>query len=347
MTLTRHIRSLIPRVILITWVPWVSAGGRAESNPQPQVVPGAEATSILAAKRDLEAIKAVKEAQSAPVLNGPSQRLAVPELRTEPAAVPPPALRVVKPEAKSDNWLIDAMAQSERDRREGRVRQRLTEANRGSSRTATDREIGSRGAAFGSNAGVGRNAIDPMAPRDRIDSRGARGEAAAERNGSSALSTSDETKTPVTLNPLTHFLGDWMTPQDYALLRPGLETGSPGGVVRPGEARFSLPGTPDFALESSLKREIPGGFAVTTPIPSELTPRTNPFLESMSRIEFTPPARVNPPPVQPDPGLLPSAAAPASPPPASAAVVAPLRPNVPDFPKPLQDEKYFKQLKRF
>lgn len=344
----RFIRSLIPRVILSVWLPVVTARAQSESHSRPQVDPEAEGDAILAAKRELAAIKAVNDARFTPTLNNrPSHRLAVPELRTESAAVPPPALRAVKPEAKSNNWLIDAMAQSERNRRDGREPQRSMDANRGSPRTGTNRDIGSPGTAFGSDPGGGQNAIDSLDPLYSRNPRGSRGATMLERNDASSSSAADEQMTPAALNPLTHFLGDWMTPQDYALLRPGLETALPGGVVRPGDARFSLPGTPDFALESSLKREIPGGFTAATPITSEPSPRANPFLESLNRVEFTPPARVIPPPVQPGPGLLPSAAVPASPPPASAAVVAPLRPNVPDFPKPGQDEKYFKQLKRF
>jgi len=329
------------------WLPVATARAQAESHSRPQVVAEAESDSILVVKRDLEAIKAVKDAQLAPVLNGPSQRLAVPELRTEPASAPPSALRAVKPETKTDNWLIDAMAHSERNRRDGRDPQRSMDANRGFPRTGTNRDIGSPGTAFSSNPGGGQTAIDSLDPQYSRNPRGSRGAARAERNDASSSSATDEQTTPAALNPLSRFLGDWMTPQDYALIRHGLETGSPGGVVRPGDARFSLPGTPDFALESSLKREISGGFTAATPITSEPSPRANPFLESLNRVEFTPPARVIPPPVQPGPGLLPSAAVPASPLPASAAVVAPLRPHVPDFPKPGQDEKYFKQLKRF
>jgi hypothetical protein len=320
-------------------------GAPAESASRLQPVDSEKATdAILAAKRDLAAIMAVKDAQRAPALSVPSQRLAVPELRTESAAVPPPALRAVKPEAKSDTWLIDAMAQSERD---GRDRQRSTDAYRGSARPGTNRDTGRRETTFGSTPEIGQTGRDSLDPLDSRGPRGSRDAALSDRNDAPSSRADEMQSTASALNPLTHFLGDWMTPQDYALLRPGLETSSRGGVDRPGAARSSVPGMTDFALESALKREIPGGFTTVTPTTSTPSPRTNPFLESLNRIELAPPTRVIAAQAPPSPGLVPRAAAQVGPAPAGAAVAAPASPKVPEFAKPGQDEKYFKQLKRF
>lgn len=345
MTSARLIRRLFPGVILSACVPLVISGAPADANAQSPVGRETEATaSILGAKRDLEAIKAVKDAQLFPALTGSSARPALPELRTESGAVPPAALRAVKPEATNPNWLIDGMARTERARRDSRDRHQMTGVNRGSSRISADRDLGRSGTAFGSSPGVGQAAISPL---DSHTSRDPREGALAERTDASSLSEADQTKPSGGGNPLTHFLGDWLTPQDYALLRPSLETTTLGGGVRSGDARFLVPGTTDFALASSLQREIPGGFAAMTPIPSEQPSRENPFLETLNRTEFTPPAQITPTPGLPRVGLLPSSAAPVGPTPGNAAVMAPGRPNVPDFPKPGQDEKYFKQLKRF
>ena len=345
MTPARLIRRVFPGVILCAWLPLMIAGAHAESKTPPEVRPKAgtepDSASILAARRDLEAIKAVKDARLSPALTGSPPRPALPELRTESGAVPPAALRAVKPEATNPNWLIDGMAQTERARRD---RQQATGMNRGSARISADRDLGRSGTAIGSSQSVGQAAMDPLDSHPRRNPRGAD---PAERIDDSSLSEADEMKPSGVLNPLTRFLGDWMTPQDYALLRPSLEQAGSGGGVRSGDARFSLSGATDFAFDSSLQREIPGGFAATTPIPSEQPSRENPFLESLNRTEFTPPAQVAPTPGLPRVGLLPGSTAPVGPTPGNAAVMAPTRPNVPDFPKPGQDEKYFKQLKRF
>ena len=356
MTPARLIHWLVPRVILSAWLPLTIAGAQAESQAQvrPGVRPetgtetGIDSASILAAKRDLEAIKAVQDARLAPALSVPSQRLAVPELRTESAVAPPPALRMVKPETTGNNWLIDGMAQTERARRENRNLPRSTDASRGSVQTSSDRDLdGREPAAVGSDSWGDRNAIDSRDPFDSRTPRDSRGAASAERNDASSLRAGDERSVPGVSNPLTQFLGDWMTPQDFALLRPSLEKASLGGSVRSGDAGFSLPGATDFAVDSSLKREIPGGFTAATSLPSREPARENPFLATLNPTAFSSPARVAPPPAPPSIGPFPGAGTPVGPTPGSTAVTAPARPSVPEFPKPLQDEKYFKQLKRF
>ena len=345
MTPARFNRSLLSRVLIGAWATLAITGAQAESESRPPVAPKTEAASILGAKRDLEVINAVKDARLSPALTGSSPRLALPELRTEAAAVPPPALRAVKPEATGKNWLLDGMAQTARIRRESRDRQPSTGTNRGSSRISPDQDLDGRGSAFGSNSGDGQNATNPLDPLDSQLTR-SRGVASAEQAGSS-LVPGDESRVPGASNPLTPFLGDWMTPRDYALLRPSLEKASPGGGVGSGDARFSLPGAADFAIESSLNRGIPGGLTTATPIRIDPPPGANPFLESLNRIEIAPPAQVAPSPGLPGVALIPRSAAQSGPAPASAGVSAPVRPSVPDFPKPLHDEKYFKQLKRF
>ncbi len=140
----------------------------------------------------------------------------------------------------------------------------------------------------------------------------------------------------VVFNPLTRFMADWMTPQDLALMKPVMEARAGGefsGTTRTGGAVSVA----EFVLPVA-------GEGVPSAIGSERTflrqpPRENPYLQAMS-----PPAPAALPVLAPAPGLplqgepRPLAPVPAPPAPKS---------SIPDFAKPLNDEKYFKQLKRF
>jgi len=141
------------------------------------------------------------------------------------------------------------------------------------------------------------------------------------------------------LNPLDHYLATWMTPQDLALLRPVMRS-DPSG----------LPDRMDFGL-ASPNAAAPGtspagavGLLLSGPAASgaSAAPRDNPFLQSLT------------PPAQPGGTLLPPLArGPAAPPPASSLMAPPPNPPpapksvTPGFVKPREDEKYYKQMKRF
>lgn len=139
----------------------------------------------------------------------------------------------------------------------------------------------------------------------------------------------------VVFNPLTRFMADWMTPQDLALMKPVMEARAGGefsGTTRTGGAvsvaEFVLPVAGE-GLRSAIGSE--GSFL---PQP----PRENPYLQAMSS-----PAPAALPVLAPTPGL------PLQGEPRTLSLPAPLAPksSIPDFAKPLNDEKYFKQLKRF
>lgn len=141
---------------------------------------------------------------------------------------------------------------------------------------------------------------------------------------------------PNEVNPLLRYMAGWMSPQDYALLKPGMS----------GEAAASLPGRGDPSLASLAPDAASlgdSGSALDLSTlaqeahAAQMAPRQNPYLQAFA---------APPPPAQsfvPPPVHSPAAAAADvfAPPP------GPARSNIPDFAKPPEDEKYFKQLKRF
>lgn len=143
-------------------------------------------------------------------------------------------------------------------------------------------------------------------------------------------------------NPLNQFLASWMTPQDYALLKPGLETSSNTGPLAPTEAMLSVPSPAEIsvATRSDLEASVRGA---DRSLLAPARPTENPYLQAFN--EPVPFAGFTPP--------LPPIAAPSAPSPAPTIFVPPATPlpppqsKVPDFAKPAVDDKYFKPLKRF
>lgn len=302
--------SVISRVFLVALI---GAAHAAES--EDRIVPVTRApdnTAISAAKPEFDSIKSSRD----PALQqkGDVPRLSVPEM---PAASAPgwtPPSKAIQ-EKKSSNWLVDAMEKQDADRK---ARNRGDKSDR-------DRDSPSR------------NTGDPL--RDELKARGEvqTGEA---RPGQTP---DDERRSPSTAvnNPLTGFLGGWMTPQDYALLKPGLDKMAlPVGerdAVNPAALRLpgtSLPGTtgPDGSLANGVSPLLPS------------KTKENPFLQALAS-----------PPVAPLGAASNSAAAAMLPPPKPVVTALPPPPppieppksQLPDFVKPAQDEKYFKPLKRF
>jgi hypothetical protein len=219
-------------------------------------------------------------------------------------------------DARNPNWLIDALqqpnaagdlAQDREDARSGRPGGRIASGRADVSRGQTGQTpVVSRGASERSPTGLGPSSADMIT------------------------------------NPLTTFLDDWMSPQDFALLNPG----------RSGRSSGVLP-LPDLGLTTGGLTAGPPSLAGanrgadSTPLaPRGDRPgagRENPFLAalnppvaSVTGAAQTPRLAVSVP--GPAAVATPSLQSPPSPPPA---------PRTPDFARPPADEKYFKPLKRF
>lgn len=284
--------------------------------------PSAPETSggIVGARKDFESVKAARDPalQSKP----DAPRISTPEWHGLPSpSVSGPASTKKKPaaETKSKNWLVDAMQKpattSSRDDRPGSDRERDASRERAREGPWRLREPDVADA----NASSRPDAASTAAPQRDERNRKAVG---------------------IDANPLTRFLGDWMTPQDYALLKPGLEaTGMIPSTLNGGVGWGS--GAVGAATGGIAPNDTLFGLGETAaPRSTVAAPaRENPFLQSL-----TPPA---PPPV-----AAPSRPLSAPPVPAIQSAPPPLSPpagpaQIPEFAKPSDDAKYFKQLKRF
>ena len=264
--------------------------------------------AITAAKRDFEAVKSARN----PALQqkGELPRIAVPELSTGAPAVSPIAPKSREPEKKSANWLLEAMEKQQP--RNERDRDRLDrKSERGSPGETLD---GNRSDEPAESSRRDQSAQDPQGEKEKREAEA--------------------------LNPLTRYLGEWMTPQDYALLKPGLQdslanTGVGAGSQGTNPLAFPMPGSVGSEVNTlANETTLRGAMAAA--------PRENPYLDLLN----TAPAAAMPAAVLPAPPAttfsapLPSVAAP---PPST----VPAKPRIPEFARPAQDEKYFKQLKRF
>lgn len=282
------------------------AQGTASSTAEKPAPPIEDA--IEAAKRDFNTVKAARGAAlQQPKMDLPS--MSAPELQTAPAMPRLQATPKLDPKAarKSANWLVDAMTKSDekelRDPHETIAESMLRE----------------------------REAADAKDPRMAKD---ARGNAARDENSPMA-----EKRVGPEFNPLSRYMAGWMTPQDYTLLKSGLDGAAAASLTSRGDpslpsvgSDLSVLGDAGSALDlSSGTRTAP--FAL--PKPSE-----NPFLQSLTSggapatTSFAPPPA--PSSVSTSPTLAPAPAP-----------SAPTKSKIPDFAKPAMDEKYFKQLKRF
>lgn len=275
----------------------------ADEKAAPSTVPSPSDDAISVARREFDAVKSARETPGVPKSGLP--RMSVPELHP----VAPPASPWTAPKTpasanknKTENWLVDAMEKSPGSRPERE-------------RSLSDRER-----------------ADRLSPKN--------GDEAIEKRDDAAREQTDERK-PATAaaNPLAQFLGTWMTPQDYALLKPGIEeafdpraAGSSGRVPEAPTSSFALPLLPGadgmFGSSAAPQRAAPPA------------PRENPYLANLT---FVP---AGPPPALPVVTSVPLRNTEIKTPPPLPPPVVPKSP-IPDFAKPAADEKYFKQLKRF
>ncbi len=267
------------------------------------------ADAIAIARREFEAVKSARDSVAQPKETFP--RISAPELHVPPSGgawTPQKSTLLEKEkEKKSANWLVDAMeksADARKDRERGGVER---ERDRGPMSRRADREK------EGEEDGEKRTTANGAEERER------------------------KPETAVT-NPLSAFLGTWMTPQDFALLKPGIEQGfsATGGASSSGTS--TLPGTGSaFPLPGSDASSA----ATAAARAAAATPRENPYLAMLGSVTPVSSASVAAPPL-PAPAANRGVIAPPSLPPVSAP-----KSSVPDFVKPATDEKYFKQLKRF
>ncbi len=284
----------------------------AQETPSPAATKNAPPTedAIAAAKREFNAIKSTRGALEQSKVELPS--VSAPELQT---TAPMPRIQSTskldpKAAKKSSNWLVDAMMKS--DERESRnPRESTSEATRrGRVSDAID------------------DTTDPLSETDPRQS--------ASKDQDLPMA---EKRVGPEFNPLTRYMAGWMSPQDYALLKPGMDGAAAASLTSRGDpslpsvgADLSLLGDTGSALDLSTSAKA-APFALPKPA-------DNPFLQSLNLSGGTMPPAFAPPPAPA------SASAPAGPAPVQAEV-APPRSRIPDFAKPATDEKYFKQLKRF
>lgn len=304
-------------VLLLAATSPLQSQDRPASTAEPSQARNAAADTLETARDEIRDLKAGREARN---MSGSSlPRFAAPEWHGGAAAAPA-VVRPVRPnppaDARNPNWLVDALQQPDATDVLARDREETRPARPGA-RTASERAEPTR-------RRTGPAAADPRS--------------ASERNSTGPGPLNSGTIT----NPLTAYLDDWMTPQDLALLRPGL-SGRSDGV---------LP-LPDLGLKTGTLTAIPpssaGVFRGADPNP--LAPagdrpgalRDNPFLAALnapaasgSVAAQTP--RLTVPAPGPAAEATPSLQSPPSTPPV---------PRTSDFARPATDEKYFKPLKRF
>jgi len=269
--------------------------------------------SIAAAKRDFETLREARDRTLQ--VKGEGPRLTVPELQT---AAPAPRTPRRSPreeqeellrKKKSANWLVEAMEKTPG-----------TRSTQG--RRAPEKPEDLPGSAANPMAETGLPASHPVE--------------------ADAPAANDRIEAPPP-NPLAPFLEGWMSPQDYALLKPGLQpasdtAGSPGIGSSGAQAGFVGSATEPLSGSSLMTGTERPGFTGPT------RPPENPYLPGLT--DGPSPLSGFSPPVQP----VAAAIAPLAPVIHSAPSTAPVPPpasKVPDFVRATRDEQYFKPLKRF
>jgi hypothetical protein len=289
---------------------------RAQGQGATAATPPASRDGIADAKKDFDTIKSVRDAALLP--NSKMPTVSVPELSlpTSPPTTGTSKAKTNPREAKSPNWLVDAMQKdsSSNQLRDPRIRDRKNRLGE-RERDVTDENRDEPALAVNDKEAA-------KIERERRDQR------------------EEDVTAAVVANPLNEFLGSWMTPQDYALLKPGLTPSTDAGIA----TKVSpLPGSINGATPAGGLSDLTrtGSVSPTIAIPP---PRENPYLQSLKtelpgavsttrrQIEVAPIAPPSRPPTVIAPTPVP---------------VTPSPSKVPDFAKPSGDDRYFKQLKRF
>jgi hypothetical protein len=303
--------------------------------PAPRAAPENTRTSetragsrgLAATERDLELIKATREPAAS--IAGAWPGIAAPEWPHGPATAPLPRPAPAPKAAgaaqkKSAHWLVKTMerkpeehgAKAEPEKHRGHARDDHTPA----AEFATGQEIAD--VAGGGFAGENRER--------EAGKRDARGVTVEAREG----------KPEPAPNPFAPYLAGWMTPADYALLKPVLEAANGADLGAGGAANAANAASFSF---------LPGPSAAPSGPPRDTAPE-NPFLQAMAAVSASVtvgavgPSGAGAAPANPAPAavIFTPAIEPAPPLPTPAA-----KATQPDFVKPQSDEKYFKPLRRF
>jgi len=276
--------------------------------------------SIASAKKDLAAVKALSSPADTSVANLPSvdMKAVSPGPGGDridlPAPLPSGDEAAADPSKKAEkgttgNWLVDAM-----ERKPDRARS----ASGRDSLSKDDKDLSPKG-------------YDRASARADLESKG---EAEApERDG-------PRQGAGAAINPLESFMSGWISPRDRELLLPatGERTGSPDSAVARAQGPQDGALLGDFSAEGLLSL---GELGASLEGKSE----PNPYLSAVD-LEPAPAPRMFAGPAAPDPGAPGGHAAPAW----FGSEVGPLeapRTFVPDFAHPSDDDKYFKQMKKF
>lgn len=265
--------------------------------------------SLAAARREFEAMKRLRE--GLPEQKGSLPQISAPALDVR---MPGPAIRsssskekekMEKAEKKSANWLVEAMNKEKKESQKEGARSR--------------EEVTRRDSTF---------------PLEAVEKTGE--ETALANQAAKQPEQAPERKAPPH-NPLNQYLADWMTPGDYALLKPSANADVNGAMVRGGLGSGPMESTLAVSAATETMAALGRDKPAFTPPPKE-----NPYLQVLA----LPP----PPPAVLAPVNGPSMPGPTQP--ASAAFSTSVSPmpapaKVPEFVRPLPDEKHFKQLKRF
>lgn len=289
--------------------------------------PDGDSAPLERAKRDLEAAKSTRIKEDSTAWR--DLRIAVPSAPA-PTAPISPASQVRtgrKPGAEPPvrNWLVDSMekkpvppvaAEDRRSEKGGRDARRDADFPAAEIGPVTERE--------------------PRAADLREPKREER-----ERSG--------ERRKDPDVNPLARYLKDWVSPQDFVLLQSTLSTPAEPGAARPVE--YSSSNSSDISAAVFGPRMSDGGLVTRFGGPVQSTEtggarsgvNENPFLQFLTSdgLQARPAVQA---PVAPGAG---SAATNTTPYFSSPAATPAPRATVPDFVRPIADDKLYRQLKRF
>ena len=319
MTWSRPVRSVVAPVVFL-FLAYVSAQS-AEPATTPSVV-----SPLEQAKRDLEAAKGsrIKE------LDGGWRDLreAVPPVPSPSAPVAPtPAPRSeMRPSAEKNgrNWLVEAM-----ERKSGPA------DLKGEGRTERAGRYALREVNFSESTGrEDQSATEETAQDSRTEDR----------------ESNTARKRDAELNPFARYLKDWVSPQDFALLQSTLAAPREANANAAKPADYVSAQTTDISAATAVTRssasslaELFGGRTAGAEVPNGRSRGSeNPFLQFLpgeGASSRNPPASGLPSPATPLVKPAPSVHAPA--------VVPIPRGAVPDFVRPIADDKLYRQLKRF
>jgi hypothetical protein len=181
--------------------------------------------------------------------------------------------------------------------------------------------------------------------KERVELESERTLAARDELRSDELELADDGAETLTREVAAYMAG-WMTSQDLTLLQPGLTGGNStngGPALETGSGPVSAPGISSTANVARGPDAAVSLFGEKTAGPSAATPE-NPYLQSLlppAQFEavIAPPPRVSQPASSEMPVFSPAVR--------PREEVEPARTKAPEFGKPSENDKYFKQLKRF